>query len=157
MRFTRAPSAVSHRRRRPILAPTHRIEERTRGRLGFSPHGTRPDWTLRTDVETDDAGIGATPHKWAKAASEWIRSGLSPAATRSIRRGPGNHLDRLYEKLLHPTGDSRRTHAPRRIQSADALPIPVRPREGFQHKVLRHGPATPKHLALCTTHAYSLR
>lgn len=29
------------------------------------------------------AGMGATPHRWAKAASERIRSGLSPAVVKS--------------------------------------------------------------------------
>src|ERR1019366_2455578 len=31
----------------------------------------------------ESAGTGDTPHRWAQAASEWRRSGLSPAATRS--------------------------------------------------------------------------
>ena len=31
----------------------------------------------------ESAGTGDTPHRWAQAASEWSRSGLSPAATRS--------------------------------------------------------------------------
>ena len=31
----------------------------------------------------ESAGTGDTPHRWAQAASEWSRSGLSPAATKS--------------------------------------------------------------------------
>ena len=34
-------------------------------------------------VRPEDAGIGDTPHRWAKAASERSRWGLSPAVTRS--------------------------------------------------------------------------
>ena len=32
-------------------------------------------------VLPEDAGIGVTPHRAAKAASEWSRSGLLPAVT----------------------------------------------------------------------------
>ena len=35
-------------------------------------------------VLPEEAGIGLTPHKDAKAASEWRRSGLLPAAISSV-------------------------------------------------------------------------
>jgi hypothetical protein len=39
-------------------------------------------------VLPEDAGMGATPQRCAQAASERWRSGLSPAATRSVAAVP---------------------------------------------------------------------
>ena len=39
--------------------------------------------TLADTGDSVRAGIGAAPHRWAQAASECSRSGLSPAATSS--------------------------------------------------------------------------
>src|SRR5664280_690954 len=41
-------------------------------------------WRRCPELRPESAGTGDTPHMWAQAASEWSRSGLSPAATRSV-------------------------------------------------------------------------
>ena len=42
-----------------------------------------PRWSRCRLVLSEDAGIGATPQRWAKAASLRSRSGLSPMVTSS--------------------------------------------------------------------------
>ena len=54
------------------------VEQRRVGLPVPAPVQPMPHCLARAD------GIGATPHRWAQAASERMRSGLSPAATNSL-------------------------------------------------------------------------
>src|SRR3954471_6509270 len=58
-----------------VMTTTHRALLAWRSPPRFSRHRV----TL-----PDDAGMGATPHRWAHAASERNRPGLSPAATSRV-------------------------------------------------------------------------
>ena len=48
-------------------------------------------------VIPDEAGIGHAPQSFAKAASERIRSGLSPKTIQQFGRGVGAHTEALTE------------------------------------------------------------
>ena len=57
-------------------------------------------------VFPEEAGIGLTPHSAAKAASEWRRSGLLPAATRRVSAVSGPYAEHADQRRRCRQGEA---------------------------------------------------
>ena len=86
-----------------------------------------PPWSSRTRplVLPEDAGIGATPQRWAKADSDLSRSGLSPAVTKSAAAVSGPTPKRAKRSGAKPAtrGVSRVRLRSRFLQRRRWLPV----------------------------------